>query len=282
MRIIIIMLLFLPSLSWGMRMVSPLSYSLEITDNFIYLDRNLISEGEFFEKIPSEFYFNPFINELVNEIRTSDEEIDYFLYFDKASKKDPSAKKNLLITITKTSESQNWENKGEEYELNKSFKLNKNNYLSVNFKTQIKNYKKYENAIKSFEGFFSTLKEATYYTKENFNIFGDPAVLAKNKEIYNEIKKSKEDEFKSKLKDANEKYGNNMTKTQNSFRYISVDEQYAAQVFFGNECSAGKVRYVSTNSLTPKAYDVYMDMYSKMIYDGKETTCNWVSTMFKR
>lgn len=276
------LLLSISNFSWGKRMVSPLSYSLEITDNFIYLDRNLINEGELFEKIPSEFYFNPFVNELVKKIRTSDEEIDYFLYFDKASKKDPSAKKNLLITVTKTNESLNWENDGNEYELNKSFKLNKDNYLSVNFRTQSNNLKKYESAIKSFEEIFITLEEATYHTKENFNIFGDPAVLAKNKELYEANKKTKEKDFQQKLSEANEKYGNNMTKTKNNFKYVSYYEEYAAQVFYGNECTAGRSKYVSTNSLNPREYDAYMDMYSKMVYDGKETTCTWVSNILKR
>jgi len=276
------LLLLIPSLSWGMRMVSPLSYSLEISDNFIYLDKNLINEGQIFETIPTDFYLNPFINELVNQIRSSNDEKDYFLYFDKASKRDPSSKKNLLITITKTTESLNWENNVNEYELNKSFKLNKNNYLSVNFKTQSENFKKYESAIKSFEEIFITLEEATYYPKVNFNIFGDPAALAKNKEIYEAYKKAKDDAFQQRLIEANETYGTNMTKTKNNFKYVSIYEEYAAQVFYGNECTAGRSKYVSTNSLNPREYDAYMDMYSKMVYDGKEATCTWVSNILKR
>lgn len=201
-----------------MRVVSTLNYSLDISENFIYFDRNLINDGELFETIPPEFYLNPFVNELVNEIRNNENEIDYFLYFDKASKKEPNNKKNLLISINKSSEILNWENLDKEfYELNKSFKLNTNTFLSVNYKTQSKNLKKFKNAIELFDEFFNTIEEVNYFPKANFNIFGDPATLQKNKERYEAYKKTKDDKQQLRLLEANEKYGNNMTKSKNSF-----------------------------------------------------------------
>jgi hypothetical protein len=280
MKILLTLLLLIPSLSWGMRMISPLNYSLELSDNFIYFDKSLIKSGEFFETVPSEFYLNPLVNELVTSIRKSKEDIDYFLYFDDASKKAPNNKKHLIITIKQSINDLREEvNQNDSYKLINSYKFNEN-YLNVTYSTQSKNVKNFESAIQSFENFFSSLEVSEYYPKINKNIFGDPKALAKNKELYEAYKKSKDDAFQLKLLEAKEKFGSKMANSSNNLKNCSVD--YTAGVFYGNECSSGKMEYISTSSLSPSQYDYYMDLYSLKIKYGKTTACQRAEKLWKK
>ena len=279
-KTLLLILLFIPSLSWSSRMISPLNYSLKLSENFIYFDKSIIKSGEFFNNIPSGFYLNPFINELVASIRKSNEEVDYFLYFDEANKKVPNNKKHLLITIKKSNnklESEN--NSNDDYRLIRSYNYN-SSYLVATYSTQTKNLKKFESAIQSFENIFSTLEISEYYPKTKKNIFGDPKVLAKNKELYEVNKESKENSFQQKLSEANEKYGSQMANSSNNLKYCSVD--YTAGVFYGNECSSGKMEYISTSSLSPAQYDYYMDLYSLKIKYGKTTACQRAEKLWKK